>query len=363
MKHPFLVRYFNIIASILIVLLYVAGKISPSEKFNLWILSFAIPFALTANIILLLVLLFLRKKSTIYYVVALFIGSPYVTGTIGLKYLFSKESAPGFSFTAMNYNLGGYYMMPYVYKDMDSAKIALKNWLLHSDADIKCYQEFVNSPRSEGFNIIEQLSKDGAYFYFSQENATKNSEYSQEGTLIISKFPIVSSGDLLASENGFNRIAYADLLIKKDTVRIINVHLESMGLTNLGHHARNLRSLKTIAVILFSKLKNGVLVRSTQINQLAAFIDSTPYPVICMGDFNDLPYSYTYQLMKEKMKNSFEESGRGFGFTYKVGRLAGLRIDNQFYTTSIRSVGFETLDSIKFSDHFPLWGEYQLVDR
>lgn len=361
--HPFLVRYFNIIASILIVLLYATGKIPPSEKYNFWVLSFSIPFALTANIILLFVFLFLRKRSTIYYVVALLIGSPYVTGTIGLKYLFRKEPTAGFSFTAMNYNLGGYHMRPYVYTDIDSAKIALKNWLLYSDADIKCYQEFANFPWSKELNAIEQLNKNGSYYYFSQEEETDHVDYSRAGTLIISKFPIVSSGDVLASENGFNRIAYADVLIKKDTVRIINVHLESMGLTYLGHHARNIRSLKTIAMIIFSKLKNGVLVRSTQINQLAAFIDSTPYPVICMGDFNDLPYSYTYQLMKEKMKNSFEESGRGFGFTYKGGRLAGLRIDNQFYTSSIRSTGFETLDSIKFSDHFPIWGEYQLVDR
>ncbi len=360
MQH-FFVKYFNFIAAILISLLYASGKIPPSEKYNLWILSFTIPFALTANILLLFVSLSLRKKSTIYYVVALVIGSPYLVGTIGFKNLFRKDRPSGFSFTAINYNLGGYQVGPYAHKDKESAKIALKNWLLYADADIKCYQEFVDLDWSKEFNVITQLKKNGSHYYFSTETDASHTNYSKEGTLIISKFPIVSSGEVLTSENVFNRITYADIIINQDTIRIINVHLESMGLTNLGHFAKNLRSLKTIAMIILSKLKKGVLVRSQQIKQLATFIDSTPYPVLCMGDFNDLPYSYTYQHLKARMKNSFEESGSGFGFTYEGTRLAGLRIDNQFYTSSVRSIGFETLDSIKYSDHFPLWGEYRLA--
>jgi len=356
------VRYFNFIVAILLSLLYATGRIPPSEKYNLWITSFVIPVALVANHILLLISLLLRKKSTFYYVVALLIGSTYLFSTIGLKHLFKGEKSPVKTFSVINYNIGGFHMRPNAYKNTDSARIALKNWLLHPEADIQCYQEFANFPRSPEFNVIEQLNQSGSHYYFSQEEETPRAYYYRAGTLILSRFPIISSGDLLASKNGFNRIAYADLKIEEDTVRIINVHLESMGLGNYRPpNTNNFEYVKSTTRSILSKLKVGVFERSKQIKQLVAFIEASPYPVICVGDFNDLPYSYSYQFMKKRMKNTFEESGKGFGFTYNGGTLKVLRIDNQFYASPIHSVGFETLDHIKYSDHFPIRGEYQII--
>jgi len=354
-------KYLNFFVSVLLSLLYIAAQIPPAEKFNLWITSFMIPLALVINFILFAIALVRKKKSSFYYIIALVIGSQYLFGTFGIKHYFRQPQPPGISFSAINYNMGGYSLRPYWFSNDDSARIALKNWILNDDADIKCIQEFSNSPRSQEFNVTQQLEESGIYYYFSMENETDHSVWSRTGTLIISRFPIVSSGDLLASDNGFNRIAYADVLIEKDTVRIINVHLESMGLSTMGR-GRDM-SIKTAAMVILNKLKTGVFERSRQIKQLAAFIDETRYPVLCLGDFNDLPYSYTYQFLRKKMKNSFEESGTGTGFTYNGRRLSGLRIDNQFYSPGLNCVEFETLDSVKFSDHFPLWGRYDLEDQ
>jgi len=91
---------------------------------------------------------------------------------------------------------------------------------------------------------------------------------------------------------------------------------------------------------------------------LIEFVEASPHPVICAGDFNELPYSFSYQMLKRHLRNSFEESGRGFGFTYNGNTLSMLRIDNQFYSAPLRSVDFQTVDSVKFSDHFPLKGSY-----
>ena len=354
-------RYLNFFISVLLSLLYATGKIPPSEKFNLWITSFIIPVALVGNLVLLIVSLIMRKKSALYYIVALIIGGPYLISSVGVKHIFHQAPPPGISFTAINYNIGGYNMRPYIYRNYDSARVALKNWILNADADIKCLQEFSNFPRSKEFNLLAQLESAGTNYFFSSEKETDHSAYSRTGTLIISRFPIFSSGDLLASENGFNRISFADIVIHKDTIRVINVHLESMGLTNLRRR-HNRSSVQATATTILTKLKTGVFERTKQIKQLVTFIDASPYPVICAGDFNDLPYSYAYQFIKKKLKNAFEESGTGMGFTYHGRTLSGLRIDNQFYTPAIRCAGFETMDSIKFSDHFPLWGRYILSD-
>jgi endonuclease/exonuclease/phosphatase family metal-dependent hydrolase len=357
------VKYFNFIAAVFLSLLYITVRIPPTGKFNLWITNFIIPGALVINHILLVASLLMRKKSSLYYVGALLVGIPFLFGTIGLKSYFKSHQAGGKTFTVLNYNIGSFHMRPHAYKNIDSARVVLKNWMLNSEADIRCYQEFSNYPWSKEFNVISQLNKKGLHYYFSQEERPRHVEYSTTGVLIISKFPIIASGDLLASENGFNRIAYADINIDGDTVRIINVHLESMGLGQFDpRNANDLGSVKSTTGIILSKLKEGVFERSNQIRQLSDFIGTSPYPVVCAGDFNDMPYSYSYQFLKKTLKNTFEELGKGFGFTYRGETLKVLRIDNQFFTPDIEAVGFETMYDIKLSDHYPLKGEYQIKD-
>ncbi len=354
-------KYFNFVAAVLLSILYVSVRIPPAEKFNLWVTSFIIPVALAVNHILLLISLILRKKSSVYYIIALIIGFPFLFGTVGLKSFFEGTETPEKTFTVLNYNIGSFHMRPYAYKNIDSARIALKDWMINGESDIRCFQEFSNYPWSKEFNVIQQLDQKGIHYYFSQEEEPRHINYSRTGILIVSKFPIVNHGDLLASKNGFNRIAFADIKIDGDTIRVINVHLESMGLGQFDpRKANDLGGVKSTTRTILGKLKEGVFERSKQIRELADFIGISPYPVICVGDFNDMPYSYSYQLMKRKMKNTFEESGRGLGFTYRGGTLRVLRIDNQFYTGAVRSVGFETMYDIKLSDHYPLRGEYRI---
>lgn len=353
-------KYFNFIAAVLLSLLYASGNIPPSEHFNLWATGFIIPVGLVINLLLLLIFLILRRKSSLYYLVALFIGSPYLLSTLGLKYLLKGDPSPAKTFSVMSYNLGGFNA--YTAKDGEnSGRKKYTDWLMNTDVDIQCYQEFETLPWSEDFNIINRLKKKKVYYYFSREGETSHSGYGIAGILIVSRFPIIDSGDIFASNNGFNRAAFADILVQKDTIRVINVHMESMGLGLVPRNLSNPEAAKSSAMTILRKLKVGTFERSEQNKKLVAFIDASKYPVICVGDFNDLPYTYSYKLLKRRMKNSFEESGKGFGFTYGGRILRMLRIDNQFYTSPVSSTGFETLYNVTFSDHFPIQGEYQIT--
>lgn len=353
-------KYLNPITAILLALLYATGKIPPTEKYNLWITSFVIPVALVINHILLIIFVLLRRKSSLYYFASLLIGIPYLFGTVGVKHFFTSQKPERQTFTVLSYNTGGYRMIQHTFQDYDSARLSMKEWLLHSNGDIKCYQEFTNYSMEEGLNVIKELKDAGVHYYFSHDEKFTDSK-SKTGTLILSKFPIISSGDVMASRNGFNRIAYVDIKVDTDTIRVVNVHLESMGLYYHRHRGTGLSAVKANTVTIWNKLKVGVVERSNQVKQLAAFISTSPYPVICAGDFNDMPYSYSYQYLKKRMKNTFEESGAGFGFTYNGGKLKFLRIDNQFYSEGLRSTGFETLRDVRFSDHFPVRAEYTIV--
>ena len=358
-------KYFNFLISVALIILYAAGRIPPSEKYNLWLISFIIPVALAANAILLLVAVAMRKKSSLYYVLAFIIGSNYLVSTIGLKHFFKSVDSRDFTFNVISFNVGANlerHERAMEDENRDDGAASLAEWIVANDADIQCYQEFIDRRRKSGFDLLNRLKAKGYHNYFSFDSVNANRYGLVLGTMITSKFPIIRSGDVLASENGFNRISFVDLLVRTDTIRVINVHLESMGLKPF--HPANVsgfESRKENTRILLSKLKEGVFERSEQIKVLAAFVEDSPYPVVCAGDFNELPYSYSYQFLRKRMKNAFEEAGRGFGFSYNGHTLRVLRIDNQFYTRGLAAVKFVTHNDVQLSDHFPLEGTYKIA--
>ncbi|MEX1240906.1 MAG: endonuclease/exonuclease/phosphatase family protein [Cyclobacteriaceae bacterium] len=359
-------KYFNFFAALLLLIIYSLGRIPPSETFNLWLVTFIIPIGLVMNIIFMVTGILMKKKSALYFLIVLVAGSNYLFSTIGVKSLFkARKASPAESFTVLNYNVSAfnekYVARSEGFNEMpDSEQSALLEWVISNESDIQCYQEVSYSPASPDADLLGIFRKHGYDYYFSASPNWRDSSYF--GILIISRFPMISKGDVIVSENGFNRICYADIGMGRDTIRIVNVHLQSMQMK--GFHPGFSETIddrtRSVRVVL-RKLKSGVFERSRQIKQLIEFVEASPYPVICAGDFNELPYSFSYQMLKRHLRNSFEESGRGFGFTYNGNTLGMLRIDNQFYSSSsLRSLDFQTLDTVKFTDHFPVSGSYIL---
>lgn len=355
-------KYFNIIAAVLLSLLYLTGSIPPTEHYNLWFTIFIIPVALVANTVLAIIAAIRRKPTGLFYLLPMVIGAPYMLSTIGIKSYFQQRDQYQTTFTLLNHNISNFRIKENLNTNDSAAVTDLYKSLLNPETDIQCYQEFANYPWSKEGNVIKRLTELNRHFYFSMEPETDHMDYSRVGTLIISKFPIIASGDILAGQAGFNRVSYIDVVAKSDTVRIINVHLHSMGLGNYDPRTRShFREIEQATRTILGKLKEGVFERRTQAEELIRFIERTPYPVVCAGDFNDMPYAYSYRYLRKYMKNSFEESGKGFGFTYNGGTLRVLRIDNQFFRGNIRSTDFTTRYDIPYTDHFPVQGTYTLT--
>lgn len=355
-------KRFNLIAAILLTLLYLTGKIPPSEKFNLWITIFIIPFAMIANTVLVIIALVTRNRSGLWYLIPLVAGWPYMVATVGIKSLFRSTDTKAVTFTVMNYNISGFIPRYGMYADRQRIRAPMNDLILNPETDIQCYQEFTNFPRDSAGNILKMLDDAQRHYYFSMEEETVHAVNQRAGTLIVSKFPIVAAGDLLASNNGFNRIAFADVVIGTDTVRIVNFHLHSMGLGRFDpRNESNIRGVERATRTILSKLKEGVFERRRQVEELARFVENTPYPVVCVGDFNDMPYAYTYQYLRRYLRNAFEDAGSGFGFTYNGGTLRVLRIDNQFFGNGLKAIDLKTRYDLPYTDHFPVQGKYEIV--
>lgn len=232
------------------------------------------------------------------------------------------------------------------------------NYVLRYDAPIKCLQELYNSTAVADYDVVRRFKEAGYPYSVLLRPELAKKRDGPIGASIFSKYPIVNSGR--EEFSGFNGIVWANIKIGNDTIRVINVHLQSMGI----RVAKVLKQDKMTGVKhethgVLSALRFGFIERREQVQKVQRHIRESAYPVIVTGDHNDTPYSVVYEQMRRTLPNSFEDAGRGFGFTYN--RPPGfIRIDHQFHDPSLKALDFQTINYIKYSDHYPIVGTYQL---
>ncbi|WP_255066093.1 endonuclease/exonuclease/phosphatase family protein [Lacihabitans sp. LS3-19] len=264
---------------------------------------------------------------------------------------------PPFTFSMLSYNLmyGDYHNFSGTKnKTVGEGLSAVLDTL---SADIKCFQELYNTNKFKEFDLLNRISKRNQYYVYMHSNEGNDNGQGAIGLAIFSRFPIIAKKELYWPPNN-NGILSADIVVGKDTIRVINVQLKSMGIRVKRILKGDNKIDKEETRNVLSKLKNGFEARGVQVNVLENWIEDSPCPVILAGDFNELPYGYAYGRVRKKLMNSFESTGFGFGFTYhKV--LSFLRIDNQFFDESkVKNIDFMTYSNVPFSDHYPIKGWY-----
>ncbi len=237
---------------------------------------------------------------------------------------------------------------------------------------ILCLQEFFHGD-SGNFNTLDTLihitgSKDHHVEYTLSRR--KKDHY---GIATFSKYPIGNKGKITFKTRSNNICIYSDLKINTDTVRVYNVHFQSIHFGYADYKFIDALSRKTwdpssggkeqndtldaedieiASKNILRRLKRAFIRREEQTSKVLEHIATCQYPVIVCGDFNDTPFSYTYHSFSEKLQDAFMESGSGIGSTY-LGAFPSYRIDYIFYSkNSLSSSGFEVLPE-KLSDHYP----------
>ncbi|TAF69789.1 MAG: endonuclease, partial [Flavobacterium sp.] len=77
------------------------------------------------------------------------------------------------------------------------------------------------------------------------------------------------------------------------------------------------------------------------------------YPLIICGDLNNSAFSYVYRNVKGKLRDTFEEAGKGFGQTYTF-RYYPARIDYIFADNQMEVKDFQSFPEFQNSDHYPI---------
>ncbi|MEM1121300.1 MAG: endonuclease/exonuclease/phosphatase family protein [Bacteroidota bacterium] len=176
-------------------------------------------------------------------------------------------------------------------------------------------------------------------------------------TGIYSKLPIINQGTIKFN-NSAKRCLWADLTVNKDTIRVYVAHLEPNRSDGkipivMNQEAKETISYRKLAGIvqhqaIFSRK------RTEQAQMIRAHQATSPYPSIIMGDFNDIPQTFTYSTVSQSMKDTFLEKGFGLGTTHsKLDPL--LRIDYLLVDATF-SVVKHKIHKVPFSDHYLVEG-------
>ncbi len=335
---------------------YLAGSVSPAE---FWPLAFA---GLAYPLMLLLMLMFTtlwaingKWKLVALHIVIILWRIDLVDGHVQFwRGGEDAEEAEGIRVISYNVHL----FSAYAVDDNTDILASMLSNISNEDAHIVSMQEYFSKGRKNG----PQAKKDFDQFLKDREsqiegyNSKPGGQYNKGTALAtVTDYPILKRGRLEAKNSSAMRCIYADLLIQGDTVRVYNVHLESIRIKDEDFQTINqalaldeqtdLLHLKPI----FRKFRKAFISRAELADTLAAHIARCTHPVIVCGDFNDTPAAYSYQRIASSLKDSFREAGGGFGITY--ARVPLFRIDNILFSHHFRATAHK-VHHWPHSDHY-----------
>jgi len=325
---------------------------------TMWWISFfglAYFYLLAANICFVVFWAVSRKKMyVVISTIAVLIGCLFWERNVQMfEKKFTEENLSG-SFKILSFNVQEFEQMEN--QQPGGELLSIFDFFCNEDPDIICLQEFFVDEWDEEFNetnIRQQLDQ---MPYCHMELPKRN----ESGVVTFSKFPIIRKELVHAEEDIINACICSDLLIGADTVRVYNVHLESIGFqkreTRLLNNVVKIRygwsDIRAVLSIIWH-LKTAFVERAKQVDILTSHIEQSPYPVIICGDFNDPPTSYSYQKVRKNRKDAFIEAGYGRSATFNVGYIASFRIDYIIYSDIFKAYDYKS-PHVHLSDHFPV---------
>ena len=349
----------NVVLVLYTLLIYWLLYDLPVQHWSASMCMITLPVAWVLNLICMVTWLFTNRGRSMLSLLVLLAGFWLWPRTLAWNAPFSdlegKPTLSLLSYNVTNFQADDFYTLP---AKRNRTRL-ITDWVIRNEASVKCFQEFYNSQRHPTLRMADRLRAAG---YIHEAVLYPNYRQVSDmflGVAIFSKYPIVNQGRKPFGRHSHNGIVWADIKIGTDTVRIVNVHFESMGIrVRRVWNQQEIAGVRTETRGILSSLREGFIARREQVGVAETYIANSPFPVVVTGDFNETPYSVAYGRMRAKLNNAFEDAGQGFGFS--LNRAPNLlRIDNQFYDArQLTPIKFQTLHNVPYSDHFPIYGEY-----
>ncbi len=329
--------FFNIVLTVLTFLAYVLPFLAPKFFPFLSVLTLVLPLFLVVNGLFFLYWMLQLKRQMVLSGIVLILGITFVNKF----YKFSSHEQPheAQDFIVMSYNVRLFNLFQWI--ERENVKDEMKTFIDEQNPDILCIQEY-----SETAKVDLRVYKHK--FIFMQGKKIKT------GQAIFSKYPIIDKGNIEFPESD-NLIVYADIRKGNDTIRVYNMHLQSIKISpDVKEMQANVELIdQEKSEIVFKRIGKAFTKQQLQAEILMNHKKVCNYPMIICGDMNNSAFSYVYRSIKGDLNDCFEEAGKGFGETYSF-KYYPARIDYIFTDKSIVVKNFQNFTQFKNSDHFPI---------
>ncbi|MFG6686446.1 endonuclease/exonuclease/phosphatase family protein [Mariniflexile sp. HNIBRBA6329] len=325
----------NILVAIVLLLAYALPFLSPRAFSVLSVLSLGVPFLILLNVLFFLYWLIGIRKQLFISLVALLVGQ-MVFGSL-YKFSESKKVENPNNIKVMNFNVRLFNLYDWIPEKNIETKIV--DFVKTEAPDILCIQDYRPNPNT-----------DFSFYKYKFEKVSGKKILT--GQAIFSNFPIVNSGSL-EFPNTYNNAIFADVVKGKDTIRVYNLHLQSL---KIDTDVEKLKQESTSRI--FKQVENTFKRQQFQSEIFLEHQKQCHYKMIICGDFNNTAYSYVYRKIKGNLNDSFKEAGNGFGRTYEF-KFFPVRIDYIFSDKAFSVNGFKSYNQ-HYSDHYPLMATLSL---
>jgi endonuclease/exonuclease/phosphatase family metal-dependent hydrolase len=226
-------------------------------------------------------------------------------------------------------------------------KMQMLDYINSLDADIVCLQEVLvyKDPKRLTLPKLREAMRKYPYTYYDFKLYNSKRQF---GNVVFSRYPLINKETIRYTSHA-NISSQCDVIVKGDTIRLMVNHLESF---HLSEDELNMESINSNP-LLGKKILRASSLRRQQAKTLCHAIDQSPHPVIAVGDFNSLPFSWVYWRMNLGMHDCWAETSFGqYGSTYHHKNLHA-RIDYIFTSTSLQPIACK-VDKASYSDHYPV---------
>lgn len=240
------------------------------------------------------------------------------------------------------------------------------DYMINSGADIICLAELREFNKKEIKNFTPSL-RDSLFEAYPFHAGLTSTDIK-----VLSKYP-VKRLEKMNNEGGICRFDFFQVDFPDSKELIVGmVHLYSYGLseeermvvTEINSMESAKSSMAEFKGSIREKLRNAFRQRANDAVRLREVLDdiSPDVPLIICGDFNDVPTSWTYNIVRgDDMRDAYVETNFGPAITYNLHAFY-FHIDQMLYRGPIEALDL-TVGKINTSDHYPLIGEFEFEGK
>lgn len=358
---------FRILSFILFAVTIIAaygGRISPSFQTLSSIgagMVTLLPYFVFATIaVIILWICFGRYFMAGFGVLALFIAWSPISTAMPLHS--SSKATPGaVTFKLLTYNiLHG--------DDQERGNDAPGNrsfeYVINSGADIVCLQELADLNDPQEVHNLDSFRDSLFKVYPYQAGLTINDQK------VLSKYPVklLHYHDFFPGYYDAARYSAYEVDIKGHKLTLVNFHLNSYSLSEKERTMlSDMASIKNLDAgvakfkeTMTTRVPTQLLLRRKHAENLREAIDRVKGPLVMCGDFNDVPESYAYRLLRgTDLRDAYVDTSFGPMVTYNRHAF-WFHLDQIFYRGDVKPLWVKK-GHIRSSDHYPLLAEFEFT--